>query len=78
MGGVYGGLGEYSSLARSGFGTTFGSVLFTGADLVAVPALSLSGAPTDSPASSYATPLAAHLVYGATTELVRRIIRRIL
>jgi putative membrane protein len=78
MGGVYGGLAEYSSLARSGFGTTFGSALFTGADLIAVPALHLSGAPTDSPASSYATPLAAHLVYGATTELVRRIIRRIL
>jgi putative membrane protein len=78
MGGVYGGLAEYSSLARSGFGTTFGSALFTGADLVAVPALKLSGAPTDSPASSYATPLAAHLVYGATTELVRRIVRSIL
>ncbi len=78
MGGLYGGLAEYSSIARSGFGTTFGSVLFTGADLVAVPVMRLSGAPTDSSAGSYATPFAAHLVYGATTELVRRVVRFIL
>lgn len=78
MGGVYGGFAEYSSVARSGFGTTFGGVLFAGADLIAVPALHFSGAPTDSPVDSYATPFAAHLVYGATTELVRRFVRLIL
>ncbi len=78
MGGLYGGLAEYSTFARSGFGTTFGGILFTGADLVAVPALHLSGAPTDSPVGSYAAPFAAHLLYGATTELVRRAIRFIL
>ena len=77
MGGLYGVLAEYSPLVHSGFGTTFGSLLFAGADLVAVPALNLSGSPKDAPASSYATPLAAHLVYGATTELVRRIVRQI-
>ncbi len=78
MGGLYGGFAEYSSLARSGFGTVFGSVLFTGADLLAVPALHLSGAPAESPVDSYATPLVSHLVYGATTELVRRVIRPML
>ena len=77
MGGVYGGLAEYSPLVRSGFGITFGAVLFAVADLVAVPALDLSGSPKDAPASSYATPLAAHIVYGTTTELVRRIVRTI-
>ena len=77
MGAVYGGLAEYSPAVRSAFGTTFGSLLFAGADLLAVPALNLSGSPTDSPATSYATPLAAHLVYGATTEFVRRIVRRL-
>ena len=76
MGGLYGGLTEYSPAVRSAFGTTFGSLLFAGADLLAVPALGLSGSPKDAPASSFATPLAAHLVYGATTELVRRIVRR--
>ena len=42
MGGVYGGLAEVSSAATSGFGTTFGSMLFAGGDLFAVPALKLS------------------------------------
>ncbi|QHN02522.1 DUF1440 domain-containing protein [Granulicella sp. WH15] len=78
MGGLYGGLAEYSPLVRSGFGTSFGGVLFTGADLIAVPAFKLSGAPTEFPASAYATPFAAHIVYGATTELVRRIVRAVL
>ena len=78
MGGVYGGLAEYSSLARSGFGTTFGSVLFTGADLVAVPAFNLSPPFAEQAPASLASPFAAHIVYGATTELVRRLVRRLL
>ena len=78
MGGLYGGLAEYSSLARSGFGTTFGGVLFTGADLLAVPAFNLAPPLTEQPASSLAKPFAAHIVYGATTELTRRIVRALL
>lgn len=78
MGGLYGGLAEYSSVARSGFGTTFGSLLFAGGDLLAVPALGLSKPLADYPASSYANPFTAHLVYGATTELVRRLVRPLL
>ena len=78
MGGLYGGLAEYSPLVRSGFGTTFGSVLFGGANLLAVPALNLSGSPKDAPAATLVTPYATHLVYGITTELVRRTVRLIL
>ena len=78
MGGLYGGLAEYSSAVRSGFGTTFGSALFTGADLLAVPAFHLSPPVGEQPRSALATPFAAHLVYGATTELVRRIFRALL
>ena len=78
MGGLYGGLAEVSDAATTGFGTTFGSMLFTGADLFAVPALKLAPLPTEQPASALATPLAAHLVYGATTELVRRLVRRLM
>jgi len=77
-GGLYGGLAEYSSAVRSGFGTSFGSVLFSGADLLAVPAFNLAPSPTDQPASALASPFAAHVVYGATTEFVRRIVRRLL
>ncbi len=78
MGGIYGGLAEYSKLIRSGFGTTYGSVLFVGGDLVAVPAFGLSKPLDEIPASSYAGPFTSHLVYGATTELVRRIVRILL
>jgi uncharacterized membrane protein YagU involved in acid resistance len=78
VGGVYGALAEYSPLVRSGFGTNFGTVLFAGADLLAVPTLHLSQPLSEQSTASLATPLAAHLVYGATTELVRRIIRNVL
>ncbi len=78
MGAVYGGLAEYTELVTAGFGTTFGAALFGGADLVAVPVLNLSGPPTQYPAASYASPFAAHIVYGVTTELVRRGARALL
>jgi putative membrane protein len=77
-GGIYGGLAEYSSKVTSGFGTSFGGVLFSTADLLAVPALNLGPSPSDQPASALATPFAAHIIYGATTEFVRRIVRMML
>ena len=78
MGGLYGGLAEYSSAVSSGLGSSFGSVLFAGADLVGVPILNLSELPTEEPASALVTPFAAHLVYGVTTDLVRRFVRAML
>lgn len=78
MGGVYGALAEYTDVAKAGFGTTFGGLLFAGADLLGVPAARLGPWPSEYPVSSLANPLAAHLVYGATTELVRRAVREIL
>jgi putative membrane protein len=78
MGGVYGVLAEYSKTARSGAGMTFGAALFAGADLLAVPALELAPPPTEQSAAQLAAPFTAHLVYGATTELVRRVVRVIL
>ncbi len=78
MGGLYGGLAEFASPVTAGLGTSFGSVLFAGADLVGVPVLNLSELPTQEPASALVTPYAAHLVYGVTTELVRRVLRKLL
>jgi putative membrane protein len=77
-GALYGGLAEYSSFTRSGFGTTFGSALFAGGDLLAVPAFHLSPPLKDQPAAGFATPFAAHIVYGVTTEAVRRLVRKFL
>lgn len=78
MGGLYGAMAEYLPATRAGFGTVFASALFTGADVIAVPALNLSGSSADAPVSALATPFAAHLVYGITTEGVRRLVRAML
>ena len=77
MGGVYGGLAEYSAASRIGFGTVFGSTLYAGADGVVVPALRLSKPVTEQPLSNLASHWVAHMVYGATVELVRCGIRQI-
>jgi uncharacterized membrane protein YagU involved in acid resistance len=77
-GGLYGGLAEYSSVVTSGFGTSFGGILFSVADFLAVPALNLAPSPMDQPASAQASPFAAHFVYGVSTELVRRMLRMLL
>jgi hypothetical protein len=78
MGALYGVAAELAPATRAGFGTAFGGVLFAGADLWAVPALQLSGSSSGAPVSSLATPLSAHLVYGATTEGVRRMVRAVI
>jgi hypothetical protein len=75
MGAIYGASAEYSSKARAGFGTAFATALFAGADLWAVPTLRLSDSSSDAPVSSLASPFSAHLVYGVTTEGVRRLVR---
>ena len=77
-GGVYGALAEYSTLFSSGYGTGFGSALFAAGDLFGVPAFHLGPWPTEYPLHTLATPYAAHLVYGTTTELVRRAVRKVL
>ena len=78
MGGIYGALAETESQVKRGAGIPFGGLLFATADEVAVPALGLAGSPTESPLSSHLQGLASHLVYGATTEGVRRYTRNVL
>ena len=78
MGGLYGGLAEFADVTTAGLGTGFGSALFAGADLVGVPAMHLGPPVSETPLHTLATPYAAHLVYGVTTELVRRAVRLIL
>jgi len=78
MGALYGAIAEHSAAPRTGMGTFFGTALFVGADEIAIPVLGLGESPTQVPISDQATYLAAHLVYGATTELVRRGFRRLI
>ena len=77
MGACYGGLAEYFPNVTAGFGTTFGGVLFGAADMLAVPALNLSHSKNSS-VSALASPFAGHVVYGVTTEAVRRAARALI
>jgi hypothetical protein len=77
-GGVYGALAEVAPVTTAGAGLPFGAAVWMIADEVVVPALGLSKPPTEYPPATHAYALASHLVYGLTTEVVRRELRRAL
>lgn len=77
-GGLYGALAELAPEVTRGAGLPFGTVVWLGADEVAVPAFRLSGPPWEHPPSVHARALAAHLVYGLATEGARRLVRQVL
>jgi putative membrane protein len=75
-GAIYGAVAEVMPFATVCEGTAFGAAVWVIADEAVVPALGLSRKPTDYPPSIHVYSLASHLVYGLTTELVRRAVRR--
>jgi hypothetical protein len=77
-GAIYGAMAEVMPAATVGEGTAFGVAVWAIADEGIVPAVGLSRKPTDYPLSIHAYAFAAHLVYGFTTEVVRRAVRRTL
>lgn len=80
MGGLYGAIRD--SRARLGFdvgaGLGWGATLWLLGDEVAVPVLGLAKGPTAQPASTHATALGAHLVYGAATAAANRALRHVM
>lgn len=78
MGIAYGVTAEFLPEISSGGGTAFGTMLFLGADEVAVPALRLAPPPTETAPTDHLQHWAAHVVYGGTLELARGILRRLL
>jgi len=78
IGALYGGLAQKYKTTKSGFGTAYGAAAWVLGDEVAVPALGLGKKPTETPVSQQFQFLAAHLVYGATLEGVRRLTLRVL
>jgi hypothetical protein len=78
IGALYGAAAEFSPMTAKGWGVPFGAAVFVGADEIGVPLAGLSKPPNRIPASTHASALAAHLVYGATTDGVRRIVRAML
>lgn len=75
MGGLYGAAVENSARAKAALGVPFGAALFLAADEVAVPLFGLSESPLEYPWNVHVQALATHLVYGVTTEVVRKGVR---
>ena len=78
MGVVYAVTAELLPEITFGGGTAFGTLLFLGADEVAVPALNLSPPPTETAPTDHLQHWAARVVYGGSLELVRSLVRRLL
>ena len=78
MGALYGAAAEFAPGVTTGEGALFGAAVWVTADEGVVPLLGLSKKPTEYPLSIHAYALASHLVYGLTTEVVRRAVRRAL
>ena len=78
MGAFYGVAAELVPETTTGGGTAFGTLLFLGADEVAVPAFKLAPPPKLSQAPDHLQYWAAHIVYGGSLELFRSLLRRAL
>jgi hypothetical protein len=77
-GAIYGAVAEIIPEANVGAGLGFGAAVWAIADEGIVPAIGLSKTPTEYPLSIHAYAFASHLVYGLTTEIVRRAVRSVL
>lgn len=77
-GALYGALAEVLPEATIGGGLPFGAAVWLIADEGIVPALGLSKPGTEYPLEIHAYAIASHLVFGLTTEIVRREVRRVL
>jgi putative membrane protein len=75
MGAVYGALSERSRTVPIAAGAGFGTAVWLGADEIAMPMLGLARRDKEYPLEAHAQSLAAHIVYGVTTEIVRRALR---
>ncbi len=71
-GALYGLLTEIAPAARLGFGLAYATAVWLAADEIMLPVLKLSRPPNQYPLSKHVEGLGAHLVYGATTEGLRR------
>ena len=78
VGGLYGALAERRTPVRALAGVPYGAAVWLLGDEVAMPLLQLSKGPRKYPIANHARALASHVVYGATTDLVRRVVRRAL
>jgi putative membrane protein len=74
-GGFYGALAENAPAARALSGAVYGTTVWAAADEIAMPVLGLSDRTDEQPFERHLHSFAAHIVFGVTTELVRRSVR---
>ena len=75
MAAAYGALVEHWDIVRFAWGLPFGATMWLGAHVIAVPVLGFSE-PINVATTTEAAEIAAHLVYGAVVEGVRRTARK--
>ena len=73
---VYGAVAELAPEITKGAGLLYGTAFWLVVDEGLVPLLGFSKGPSEYPLSSHVYALASHLVFGATAEGVRRLLRR--
>ena len=78
VGALYGGAAAVMPRVTTAGGLPFGVAVWLGAHVITVPALGLAEPPTRRPLSKEGPEFVVHLVYGAVTELVRRLARQVL
>ena len=78
VGALYGVLSRRAPVVGAGRGLAYGTAVWLGADVAALPALRLSRAPNEYPASTHAFGLGAHLAYGATLDAFTAIARNLI
>ncbi|HTZ60333.1 MAG TPA: DUF1440 domain-containing protein [Acidobacteriaceae bacterium] len=78
VGGVYGIVAEYQPAVTSRLGANFGVTLCGITHASALPLMGLTEKPEDQPVREHASELVTHTMYGVTTELVRRLARKVL
>jgi putative membrane protein len=78
VGAAYGVIVEYYPAAASREGASFGVALEGLTHEKALPALGLAAEPDDQTTRERASEITSHVVYGVTTEFVRKIVRKIL
>jgi putative membrane protein len=78
VGALYGGGADVVPRVTTAVGLPFGVAVWLGAHVITVPALGLAEPPTRRPLSKEGLEFGLHLVYGAVTELMRRLVHLVL
>jgi putative membrane protein len=78
VGGVYGALAEYQPVVTGRLGANFGLTLCGITHASALPLMGLTESPENQPAREHVSELVTHAIYGVTTEVVRRVARKVL